>query len=427
LIYIFIHQNFPAQYGHLARHFANAPGNRVYFITQPSQSDIPGVVKLTYRPRMPASTICHPYTVDFDAAVRTGTAVLNILRHLDDAGVRPDIVIGHCGWGETLFVKDIFPDVPVLSYFEYFYHARGADVGFDPEFSPSLPDDDSRLRIQNALSRLTFCASDFGHTATRWQRSLFPADMQGRIVALHEGIDTGYVAPDPKAWLRLTRDELILTRGDEVITFAARNLEPYRGFHVLMRALPGILARRPNAHVLIVGGDDVSYGAPPRGGGTYRDLLLTEIGAESDAARVHFLGQLSFDDYLNVLQVSSAHIYLSYPFIVSWSLIEAMASGCLVIGSSTPGVREILRDRENGLIVDFFSADQICDRVDEVFADPDRMQRLRDAARATAVREFDLRSRTLPLWFELIDAVIAGRQPIDLPPEPGLATEMRLR
>jgi glycosyltransferase involved in cell wall biosynthesis len=166
---------------------------------------------------------------------------------------------------------------------------------------------------------------------------------------------------------------------------------------------------------------------PPRGSATYRELMLAEVGDRMDFGRVHFLGHLPYDSYLNVLQVSSVHIHLSYPFILSWSFIEALAAGCLVIGSSTPAVLEVLRDRENGLTVDFFAIDQLCDRIDEVFEHPDRMQVLRDAARATAVTGFDLRTRILPAWLELIDQVIAGNQPINLPPEPGLATEMRLR
>lgn len=427
MIYLFIHQNFPSQYRHLVRHLADLPGNRVYFITQPNREEIAGVQKLIYRPKIPAVPRCHPYAVDFDIAVRTGTAVLNVLRHLKNTGIRPDIVVGHCGWGETLFVKDVFPDVPLLSYFEYFYHAHGADVGFDPEFSPGLDDDGPRLRIQNALGRLTFAVSDFGHTATRWQRSLFPAEMQARILTLHEGVDTETVRPDPAAWLRFGRGNLTLTRDNEVITFAARNLEPYRGFPTLMRALPQLLARRPNAHVVIVGGDEVSYGNAPGAGGSFRDLMLAEVGDAIDPKRVHFLGHLPYQAYLNVLQVSSVHIHLSYPFILSWSFIEAMAAGCLVIGSSTPAILEVLRDRENGLAVDFFSVDQICDRVDEVFAHPDRMQGLRDAARVTAIAEFDLWSRILPRWIALLDEVIAGRHATDLPPDAGLATRSGLR
>ena len=344
MIVVFIHQNFPAQYVHLARYLAQRPQNRVFFITQAEHNQIPGVTKLVYKPERPPSPNCHAYTTTFDVAVRTGIAVADACRRLLGQGVRPDIIIGHCGWGETLFVKNIFPDVPLLANFEFFYHPAGADVGFDPEFAPAGTDDGSRLQIRNALNRLSFASSDWGHTATRWQRSLFPASMQSEISLVHEGIDTERIRPDENAWLRLAREDIVLTRDHEVITYVARNLEPYRGFHIFMRALPEILRRRPRAHVVVVGGDGVSYGEPPPRGGSYRQMMLAELGAGLDHDRVHFLGHVPYDVYLNVLQVSSVHVYLSYPFVLSWSFIEALSCGCAVIGSSTPPVREVLKD-----------------------------------------------------------------------------------
>jgi glycosyltransferase involved in cell wall biosynthesis len=364
MIYLFIHQNFPAQYRHLVRYLADQPDNHVYFVTQPNRNEMSGVRKLTYQPELPDERSSHPYVAAFDAAVRTGLAVMHSCRQLLQAGVLPDIIIGHCGWGETLFVKDVFPDTPLLSYFEFFYHPHGVDVGFDAEFASAAADDGARLRVRNAVNWLTFAASDWGHTPTTWQRSLYPATMQARITVLHEGVDTAAVRPNRRAWLRLQREDLVLTSADEVVTYVARNLEPYRGFHILMRALPMILRRRPRAHVLIVGGDGVSYGNPPPSGTTFRALLLRELGGELDLARVHFLGQVSYDVYINVLQVSSVHIYLTYPFVLSWSFLEAMAAGCLVVASATAPVLEVLRDGRNGLAVDFFSAATICDRVD---------------------------------------------------------------
>ena len=274
---------------------------------------------------------------------------------------------------------------------------------------------------------MCFAESDWGHTATDWQRSLFPVAMQARISSLHEGVDTEKVKPDPAAWLKLAREDVILTRADQVITYVSRNLEPYRGFHIFMRALPGILRRCPNVHVLIVGGDGLSYSDPPPYGSTYREMLLAEVGDKLDLNRVHFLGQLPHEIYLNVLQVSSVHVHLTYPFVLSWSFLEAMSAGCLVVGSATSPVLEVLRDRENGLAVNFFAIDEICDRVEEVLNHPDRMQTLRDAARATAVRDFDLRTVTLPRWDQLLNALAERRFPPELPPNPGLATQVNQR
>ena len=427
MVIIFIHQNFPAQYLHIVRCLAAQPNNQIYFITQANHSELPGVRKLVYQPELPLVSSCHAYTASFDTAVRTGTAVANMCRGLRDKGVVPDIMVGHCGWGETLFVKEVFPDVPLLSYFEFFYYPRGADVGFDPEFAPQLDGDGARLQVRNTVNRLSFAESDWGHTATAWQRSLFPVAMQARITSLHEGVDTVRVKPDPTAWIKLARENILLTHADEVITYVSRNLEPYRGFHIFMRALPEILRRRPRAHALIVGGDGLSYSDPPPGGGSYREFLLAEVGAKLDLDRVHFLGQIPYETYLNVLQVSSVHIHLTYPFVLSWSFLEAMAAGCLVIGSATPPVLEVLRDGKNGLAVDFFSVDKICDRVDQVLDHPDRMQAQRDAARAAALRKFDINAVTLPRWNQLLKGLAERRFPLEQPPDPGLAMEMNQR
>jgi glycosyltransferase involved in cell wall biosynthesis len=427
MIVIFIHQNFPAQYVHVALHLAQVPQNRIFFITQSEQNHLPRVIKLIYKPEDSKNSSCHSYTETFDAAVRTGAAVAEVCRRLRDGGIVPDIVVGHAGWGETLFVKDVFPTVPLVSNFEFFYHAHGADVGFDPEFAPSRPDDALRLKVRNALNRLSFAASDWGHCATAWQRSLFPAAMQTRISILHEGVDTDRVRPDRGAWLELARENLVLRRDDEIITYVARNLEPYRGFHVFMRALPEILRRRPRARVLIAGGDEVSYGDAPPGGGSYRTLLLRELAGQLDMDRVHFLGHVSYDLYLNLLQISSVHVYLSYPFVLSWSFIEAMAAGCLVVGSATAPVLEVLEDGRNGLAVDFFALEDIAQKIDDVLNHPDRMQDIRDAARATAVRDFDLAGCILPQWAELIGKLVDGERPRPPPPSAGLAMQLQLR
>jgi glycosyltransferase involved in cell wall biosynthesis len=427
MVVIFVHQNFPAQYLHVAGRLAEKPDNEVYFVTQANHNELPGIRKIVYRPNLPSISSCHPYTAVFDNAVRRGAAVAEVCRSLRDSGVVPDLIVGHCGWGETLFIKDTFPDVPLLSYFEFFYHSQGADVGFDPEFGPRVPGDSARLEVRNAVNRLSFAQSDWGHTATKWQRSLFPVAMQGRISALHEGVDTQRIRPDPAAWIRLARDNTLLTREDEVITYVSRNLEPYRGFHIFMSTLPEILRRRPRAHVLIIGGNGLSYSDPPRYGGTYRETLLAEVGSRLDMSRVHFLGQVPYETYLNVLQVSSVHIHLTYPFVLSWSFLEAMAAGCAILGSATPPVLEVLCDGKNGLAVDFFSTGEICDRVDEVLDHPDRMQAIRDNARATVIRGFDVNAFTLPRWGELLSALADRRLPPEKPPDPGLATQLNRR
>jgi len=408
--YLFIHQNFPAQYRHIVRHLVSRRGNQVYFITQPNDNAMPGVNKITYPRDSRGHVNCHAYSLEIDRAIYAAASVADVCRGLREQGFRPDLIVGHSGWGETLFVKNVFPDVPLLANFEFFYHARGVDVDFDPEFI-SIFNDPARLQARNGIILMAFHAADWGQSATQWQRGLHPPEMQSRISVLHEGVDTQRACPKPDASFTLPETGRVLTRRDEVITYVARNLEPYRGFHVFMRALPQLLRRRKRAQVVIVGGDGVSYGAPPPPRSTFRQMMLEELGAKLDLTRVHFVGLLEYRAYLSLLQISSAHVYLTYPFVLSWSFIEAMAAGCAIVGSDTPPVMEVLRDGENGLAVDFFSPEGIADRVDEILDHPDRRADLRLAARETAVRDFDLTTRVLPRWTALFDDLIAGRRP----------------
>jgi glycosyltransferase involved in cell wall biosynthesis len=407
--YLFIHQNFPAQYRHVVRHLADQPGNDIYFITQPNENAMPGVHKVTYPRDTRGPVNCHTYAAEIDRAIHAGATVADVCRGLQAQGFRPDLIIGHSGWGETLFVKDVFPEVPLLANFEFYYHAHGVDVGFDPEFI-SIFNDPSRLRARNGINLLAFQAADWGHSATQWQRGLNPSEMRSRITVLHEGVDTQLVCPQPQARVKIPGGPA-LTGRDEVVTYVARNLEPYRGFHIFMRSLPQLLRRRKRAHVIIVGGDGVSYGAPPPPRSTFREMMLRELGNDLDLSRVHFLGMVEYEDYLKLLQISSAHVYLTYPFVLSWSLIEAMACGCMIIGSSTPPVLEVLRDGANGFGVDFFDYKEIANRVEAALAQPEQMLALRAAARATAVAQFDLKRLILPRWNQLFDDLIARRQP----------------
>jgi glycosyltransferase involved in cell wall biosynthesis len=408
--YLFIHQNFPGQYRHVVRHLASKPGNQIYFITQPNDNAMPGVHKITYPKDQRGHINCHAYAVELDRAIHTGAMVADTCRGLRDQGFRPDLVVGHSGWGETLFVKDVFPNVPVLANFEFYYHVRGVDTDFDPEFV-SIFNDPSLLRARNGINLLAFQAADWGHSATRWQRGLHPAEMQERISVLHEGVDTNLARPNAKASFKLPESGRLLTRRDEVVTYVARNLEPYRGFHTFMRALPQLMRRRKRAQVVIVGDDGVSYGAPPPPASTFRAMMLQELGNKLDLKRVHFLGLIDYHAYLNLLQVSSVHVYLTYPFVLSWSFIEAMACGCLIVGSATAPVLEVLRDGENGMTVDFFSHKQLANRIQAALEQRRELDALRQGARATAVEQFDLNRVLLPRWIALFDDLVNGRRP----------------
>ena len=343
---------------------------------------------------------CHPYLRDFEAHIRRGQAVVRLLLHLRDrVGLKPDVVVGHPGWGEGLFLRDVFPRARHVQYCEYYYHAQGGDVGFDPEFPSSL-DQQLRVRVRNSTQLQSLVAADAGIAPTAWQKSRYPAELQTKILVGHDGIDTAVVVPDAAATLELGGQKY--AAGEETVTYVARNLEPYRGFHVFMRMLPKLQALRPQARFIVVGGDDVSYGRPAQGAANYRELYLKEQEGRIDLARVQFTGKLPYGQYLKVLQVSAAHLYLTYPFVLSWSMLEAMAAGCLVVGSRTAPVEEVVEDGRNGLLVDFFDADALAQRLAEVLAAPQSLAGIRKAARQTVLDKYDLRTRCLPRMLELI-------------------------
>ncbi|CAN5512907.1 glycosyltransferase family 4 protein [soil metagenome] len=400
---LFIHQNMPGQFKHLAPLMART-GHEVVFITRRQGFEIPGVRKIVYTPARVARRSTHHYVRLYEDSVLHGQQVVRICQDLAREGWIPDIVVAHPGWGEALFIKDAFPSTPVLSYCEFYYTGHGADVGFDPAF-PATIDDLCRARARNAHLGLSLEACDRGWSPTRWQKSRHPVAQQAKIEVIFDGIDTHAVRPDRAARLTLPNGR-VLTPEDEVITYVARNLEPYRGFPSFMRALPLILAARPKAHVVIVGGDGVSYGAPPPGGGSWRQMMLDEVAIDPD--RVWFLGKVSHPRFVSTLQVSSLHVYLTTPFVLSWSFMEALAAGCVVLGSRTAPVEEVLVDGENGFFTDFFDPARIAADVERALTDPNR-ERIRRAARQTILDRYDL-TRCLQQQLALIETV--GGKPI---------------
>ena len=403
---LFIHQNFPGQFRHIAQALVNAGGHQIMSLCSETAPGLPGVQSIVYKTERKGTPGIHAYMSGPEAHVIRGQSVARALLALKQQGYKPDAIVAHMGWGEALFPKDIFPEVPLITFFEFFYQVSGADVGFDPEYPIGL-DDHLRVRIKNITNLVSLEAADIGISPTAWQRSLYPQEYQAKIRLIHEGINTGIAIPDASAVVELASG-LKLTRADEVITYVARNLEPYRGFHIFMRAVDIILKRRPNCHILIVGGDDVSYGKKLPEGETYRERMLKEV--DLDPARVHFVGKLPYQLYLNVLQISSVHIYLTYPFVLSWSMLEAMSAGCVVIGSATPPVQEVIQHGINGLLVDFFSPVQIADSVDTVLNDADKMQAIRIAARTTIIERYPLQ-KGIDAYLQVFKEAI-GQKPL---------------
>jgi glycosyltransferase involved in cell wall biosynthesis len=320
-------------------------------------------------------------------------------------GFVPDLVCLHPSWGEGLFLREILPAARIINYYEFYYRAHGSDVGFDQEFQRITADERGRLRIRNSVHLLSLEDADWGWSPTQWQASQFPPQFLPGISVIHDGIDTGRARPDSEA--RFQVEGRVFSAGDRVVTYVARNLEPYRGFHVFMRALPAILALHADVHVVIVGADGVSYGKPPMVGENWRQALLAEVGNVIDHSRIHFVGRIPYDRYLSLLQVSNAHVYLTYPFVLSWSMLEAMAAGCAVVASRTAPVEEVIEDGKNGLLFDFFSPAALAETVGRVLDDPLLRRRLGEAARTAIVEGYDLQSICLPRQLAMVDSVLA--------------------
>jgi glycosyltransferase involved in cell wall biosynthesis len=401
---LFVHQNFPGQFVHLASALATR-NHEVVALAINRRSPLPAIKTIYYKPQRSSSTEIHPFAVDFETKLIRAEACAAAAAQLKQDGFYPDVIYAHTGWGESLFLKDIWPLAKLLGYFEFYYHAQGADCNFDPEFSEQTVQDAMRIRAKNASQLLSLEQADYGISPMQWQWSTFPSVYQDKISVIHDGINTAQAIPNPNVRMQFARDNLTLTVQDEVITFVSRNLEPCRGYHRFMRALPEIMARRPLAHVVIVGGDGVSYGTAPAAGQTYRQQFFEEVKDRVDMSRIHFLGKVPYEDFLRVVQVSSVHVYLTYPFVLSWSMLEAMAAQALVVGSATAPVTEVIRDGENGLLVDFFSSEDLVNAVCAVLEHPDRMLEIRQRARRTIVERFDLATVCLPRQIELIETL----------------------
>lgn len=382
---LFLHPNMPAQFKHLAPALARDARCRVVFATKRSGIEIPGVHRITYKSPREVSQNTHSYLRHYESAILQGQQIVRLCITLRERGFIPDLVVSHSGWGDPLFLRDILPYTKLVNYSEFYYTAFGGDAGFE-EQKPLDIDAICRIRVRNAHLLQALDSCDAAITPTEWQKSRHPELFHSKISVIFDGVDTDLVRPNREARFCLPGGRE-LTRKDEVITYVSRNLEPYRGFPSFMRSLPDILCRRSKAEVVVVGGDEVSYGRQPPSDQTWREFMRMELG-NRDFDRVHFVGRISYLDYLSLLQVSSVHLYLTVPFTLSWSCVEALASGCIVVGSRTPPVEEVIKDGENGLLVNFFEARDIADKVEAVLRDQKAFRSLGNKARELVLDKY---------------------------------------
>lgn len=388
--FLFIHQNFPGQFIHILKYLNDQGGHEIVFISEANEGHIPGVRRIVYKPSRRPAAQTHGNLRELESGILRAEAVARSARTLkNNLGYTPDIIIGHHGWGELLNLQDVYPDTPILGYFEFFYHSNALDVGFDPEFPPSLellP----AVRLKNAINLQALTSPGHGQTPTLFQLNAYPEWAREKITLLREGVDLETCKPDPAAnRRRLTIKDVTISPRDKLVTYVSRDLEPYRGFHSFMRAIPRILSERSDVRIILVGGDGVSYGAP-HANGTWRSVMLRELNGQFDPERVHFVGKVAYPDFQALLRRSDAHVYLTYPFVASWSLREAMASGCAIVGSQTAPVEEFIADGETGRLVSFHSPNAIAEGVLELLENKTLARKIRKNARVEAEATLDL-------------------------------------
>lgn len=403
---LFVHNNFPGQFGFLADALI-AEGWSCAAIGSETASPMPNVPMARWRTQRGSTPGIYGPATRAEADLIRGRAAAECALVMREKGLRPDIIIGHPGWGETLFLGEIFPEARQILHGEFYYRATGGDVGFDPEFGELGMEERFRVHAKNATLGLAYLNAERLVCPTRFQASVFPDVLKPRISIIHEGVDTEAIAPRDTASFKLP-DGRRLDRSTPVITFINRRFEPLRGFHVFMRALPAVLTAVPEAQVVLIGSDEGNgYGLAPPDGKTWKQAVLEELGDRLDLTRVHFVGRLPHDQMLDALAVSAAHVYYTYPFVLSWSLLEAMASGCLVIGSDTAPVRDAIVSGESGVLLDFFDKDALSTALVAACREPERFAMLRAGARQAVVAEFDRKRTCLPRWRALIDDVLA--------------------
>lgn len=404
---LFVHNNFPAQFGRIAARLAGS-GHHCAAIASTTGKSVAGIPLATWRLGRGTTPGLFAPAVRAEADLLRGTAAAECAVALRERGFSPDLIIGHPGWGETLFLRAVFPAARQILYGEFYYRASGGDVGFDPEFGrPSLAET-MRVEAKNATGLLAYAEADRIVSPTAFQAATFPPLLRGRQRVIHEGIDTDRVRPAPPTPVALSDGTVLGREAEPVVTFVNRRFEPMRGFHTFMRALPRLFAEVPSARAVLVGNDAPGgYGGSAGDGTTWKARMLAELGGRLDLSRVHFTGVLPHAEMHALMRLGAAHVYLTYPFALSWSMLEAMALGCLVIGSRTPPVEEVLTDRENGLLVDMLDPQALAAAMVEACLSGRALAPLRLAARRTVVDRYDLRTVCEPAWMALVAAVMA--------------------
>ncbi len=402
---LFMHNNFPGQYRRIMDYLKKNTKYEMAVATLDTNKQQFNLPKITYTPHREPRKDIHPALITTERSTIMGQAAYKSLLPLKQSGKTPDIILSHSGWGGSMFLRDLFPKAKLLSYFEWYYHGVNSDSTFITGEEPSH-DDLLRLRMKNTTILQDLAAMDWGQSPTVFQHSKLPAVFQKNVSVLHDGVDTDYFKPDDTVKLTINQN-VTLSAENEVITYVARGMEEYRGFPQFMEVVSELQKRRPNLHVVILGNDRVAYGATRKDGKTFKEWALEAF--EFDQTRLHFMGLQPLKVFRSLMQISSAHIYLTAPFVLSWSMLEAMSAGALIVGSDTDPVKELIKDGENGVLVPFFDTGKIAGAVESILNNPKDYSELRKKARQTILNSYATRD-LLPKYQQLIENVANGTQ-----------------
>lgn len=408
---LFVHQNFPGQYSHIIRQLAKEKSlNLVALSITPAQKLVPNTIRVIQYGIQKANTPkIHPWALETESKIIRGEACAKAANQLAQRGYVPDLICAHPGWGESLFLKEIWPNSPILHYQEFYYQSKGFDLDFDAEMQKQTPEWERAAHgiMKNATLQLTLETSSWNVCPTAFQRSSFPSHWQDSISVIHDGINTKLAAPNPSANTLILDKKVTLKPGEQIITFANRSLEPYRGCHTFIRSIPSIQKQCPSAKIVVVGKTTgVSYGASCEQG-EWKERFLKEIEGHYDPSRVYFTGALPYQQFLHLLQLSQAHVYLTYPFVLSWSLLEAMSTECPIVGSNTAPVQEVIKHGKNGLLVDFFDHEALAESVTELLHNRELAITLGRKARTTILKNYSL-EQCVPRHIQLMNLVASG-------------------
>lgn len=383
---LFSHQNFPAQFGEFAIYLARAGWDVTFATAAEHARPVGGVRILRMKPHREPAEGVHRFAMGLEKAAINGQAFANAAIAAKRQGYAPDVVVAHAAWGSGMFAKSVWPGTRYVPYAEWFYGYPYIDA-LEPHDPAREEDGRAHALSRNAPILLDLVQADMVQCPSRFQADQFPDHLKQRITVLPDGVDTIKHAPAEMPALPQSASDV--PPDAEVVTYATRGMEPHRGFPEFMRAVALLQASRPRLHAVIGGEDRVAYGRQLPEGDSWKKRMLAEL--DLDESRLHFTGLLTRADYVRLLQSSHAHVYLTVPFVLSWSFLEAMSTGCAIVASDVAPVREAADHEVEARLVDHRNVESLAAAIAGLLDDREAARRLGQAARARILRDHDSR------------------------------------